>query len=186
MVLENCDFGLQTWPFVRIKKEKLARVPRNYEKVFFQLHHAIQTLAEKDNKANNACKDIEERKANYQLLNGELTNEKVSAFNCWFFVWESLIKSMSTHGFNLANIFFSRYPYLFKRRPLKIVKHTQTIRRQQPTNCLSVFDHFLGLMLEGLICSFFDAFKVAVIFFVEIASIKLYKVVNSVLQNDGR
>ena len=75
---------------------------------------------------------------------------------------------------------------ILKRRPLKIVKHTQTIRRQQPTNCLSVFDHFLGLVLEGLICSFFDAFKVAVIFFVEIASNKLYKVVNSVLQNDGR
>ena len=75
---------------------------------------------------------------------------------------------------------------ILKRRPLKIVKHTQTIRRQQPTNCLSVFDHFLGLVLEGLICSFFDALKVAVIFFVEIASNKLYKVVNSVLQNDGR
>ena len=32
-----------------------------------------------------------------------------------------------------------------------MVKHTQTIRRQQPTNYLSVFDHFVGLALEGLI-----------------------------------
>ena len=32
-----------------------------------------------------------------------------------------------------------------------MVKHTQTIRRQQPTNCLSVFDHFVGLALKGLI-----------------------------------
>ena len=32
----------------------------------------------------------------------------------------------------------------------KIVKHTQTIRRQQPTNCLSMFDHFGGLALKGL------------------------------------
>ena len=27
-----------------------------------------------------------------------------------------------------------------------MVKHTQTIRRQQPTNCLRVFDHFLSGM----------------------------------------
>ena len=32
-----------------------------------------------------------------------------------------------------------------------MVKHTQTIRRQQPTNYLSVFDHFVGLMLQRLI-----------------------------------
>ena len=31
-----------------------------------------------------------------------------------------------------------------------MVKHTQTIRRQQPTNCLSVFDWFVGLELKGL------------------------------------
>ena len=30
-----------------------------------------------------------------------------------------------------------------------MVKHTQTIRRQQPMNCLSVFDHFVGLALKG-------------------------------------
>ena len=34
--------------------------------------------------------------------------------------------------------------------PVKMVKHTQTIRRQQPTNYLSVFDHFVGLVLKGL------------------------------------
>ena len=31
-----------------------------------------------------------------------------------------------------------------------MVKHTQTILRQQPTNCLSVFDHFVGLAFIGL------------------------------------
>ena len=32
-----------------------------------------------------------------------------------------------------------------------MVKHTlKTIRRQKPTNSLSVFDHFLGLALKGL------------------------------------
>ena len=31
-----------------------------------------------------------------------------------------------------------------------MTKHTQTIRRQQPTNYLSVFGHFVGLAIEGL------------------------------------
>ena len=31
-----------------------------------------------------------------------------------------------------------------------MVKHTQTNRRQQPMNCLSVFDHFVGLAIKGL------------------------------------
>ena len=31
-----------------------------------------------------------------------------------------------------------------------MVKRTQTIRRQLQTNCLSVFDHFVGLALKGL------------------------------------
>ena len=38
----------------------------------------------------------------------------------------------------------------FKRQPHKMVKHTQTIRRQQPTNWLSLFDHFVGLVLKSL------------------------------------
>ena len=31
-----------------------------------------------------------------------------------------------------------------------MVKHTQTIRQQHPTNCLSVFDHAVKLALKGL------------------------------------
>ena len=31
-----------------------------------------------------------------------------------------------------------------------MTKHTQTIRQQQPTNYLSVFNHFVGLVLKGL------------------------------------
>ena len=31
-----------------------------------------------------------------------------------------------------------------------MVRHTQTIRRLLPTNCLSVFEHFVGLALKGL------------------------------------
>ena len=31
-----------------------------------------------------------------------------------------------------------------------MINHTQTIHRQKPTNCLSMFDHFAGLALKVL------------------------------------
>ena len=34
-----------------------------------------------------------------------------------------------------------------KRQTIKMVKHSQATRWQQPANCLRVFDHFLGLGL---------------------------------------
>ena len=41
-----------------------------------------------------------------------------------------------------------------KRQPSKMVKHTRTIRPTirglLPTNCFSVFGHFVGLALKGL------------------------------------
>ena len=39
----------------------------------------------------------------------------------------------------------------FKRQFRKMVKHTQTIRRQIADE-LCVFDHFVGLALKGLKC----------------------------------
>ena len=44
----------------------------------------------------------------------------------------------------------SAYFEFFKRKPDKMVKHTHTICRLFPTNCLSVFDHCVGLVLKGL------------------------------------
>ena len=38
----------------------------------------------------------------------------------------------------------------FKCQPPKMIKHIQTIRRLLPTNCLTVFDHFVGLPLKWL------------------------------------
>ena len=38
----------------------------------------------------------------------------------------------------------------FKHQSHEMVKHIQIIRRQQPTNCLSVFDQFVKLALKGL------------------------------------
>ena len=40
-----------------------------------------------------------------------------------------------------------------------MVKHTQTIRSLEPTNCLSVFDHYDGLTLKGLV---FSSLKVSI------------------------
>ena len=37
---------------------------------------------------------------------------------------------------------------LYKRQSQKMDKHNQTIRRQQSTNCLSVFVHFVRLALK--------------------------------------
>ena len=36
------------------------------------------------------------------------------------------------------------------RQPNKMVKHNQTIRRLLPTNCWSVFDYYVGLLLKEL------------------------------------
>ena len=44
---------------------------------------------------------------------------------------------------------------LAKRQPHKMVKHTQPVRWLLPTNCLSVFDHFMGLALKGLSTSIY-------------------------------
>ena len=38
-----------------------------------------------------------------------------------------------------------------------MVKHTKTIHRQKPKNCLSVFDSFVGLTLKGLKNNYVDA-----------------------------
>ena len=43
--------------------------------------------------------------------------------------------------------------FKLKCQPHKMFKYTQTICRQQPTNCLSMFDHFVGLVLKGLLVS---------------------------------
>ena len=39
----------------------------------------------------------------------------------------------------------------FKRQPHKMIENTQKIRRLLPANSLSVFDHFVGFALKGLI-----------------------------------
>ena len=40
--------------------------------------------------------------------------------------------------------------WTFQCHPNKMFKHIQTICRFLPTNCLSMFDHFVGLVLKGL------------------------------------
>ena len=43
-----------------------------------------------------------------------------------------------------------------------MVKQTQTIRRLLLTNCLSVFDHFVGLALKGLMDLLFQVVEIPV------------------------
>ena len=38
----------------------------------------------------------------------------------------------------------------YSSQPNKVIKHSQRIRQQKPTNCLRVFDHFVGLVLKEL------------------------------------
>ena len=45
----------------------------------------------------------------------------------------------------LLNNIFCKKIWPLKRQLHKVVEHTQTIRGQQPTDCLSVFDQFVGL-----------------------------------------
>ena len=40
-----------------------------------------------------------------------------------------------------------------------MIKHTQTIRRKEPENFLSVFDHFVGLARKGLLLSLDVSYK---------------------------
>ena len=40
---------------------------------------------------------------------------------------------------------------VFKLQPHKMIKKTQAIRRQQPTNYLNVFDPSIGLAPKGLL-----------------------------------
>ena len=51
---------------------------------------------------------------------------------------------------NFVKFLWSRFYQPFKRHSHRMVKYTQTIRRQQPTNCLSEFDHFVGMALKRL------------------------------------
>ena len=50
-----------------------------------------------------------------------------------------------------ANFLHSRKFYLtYWALKVEMALHTQTISRLLPTNCLSIFDHFVGLALKGL------------------------------------
>ena len=58
-----------------------------------------------------------------------------------------------------------------------MVKHGQTARRLLPTDCLSVFDHFVGLAFKGLNVIVFvhNGLKQSLILFGKNEFITLYK-----------
>ena len=73
-----------------------------------------------------------------------LWHKIISKILFWIFVWY--------HRLEFGKVYWSYQfpPSPFERQPHEMVKHTQTIPRQQPTNCLNVFDHFVRLVLKGL------------------------------------
>ena len=73
----------------------------------------------------------------------------------WFLYGENIVRKwVNNHDHTLPYIIQHFNP--LSANPTQLVKYTQTIRRQQPTNCLSVFDHFEGLGLKGLIVNTFS------------------------------
>ena len=64
----------------------------------------------------------------------------------WFFYYWSLLLCFFFLFLVFRHLLFSP----LKCQPNKMVKQTQTIRQLLPTNCLSVFDHFVGSALKGL------------------------------------
>ena len=64
----------------------------------------------------------------------------------------SILRIKTTHFKCSPSIYLTlKYQSLtIKRQPHKMVKHTQIIRRLLPTNCLSVFEHFVGSVLKWL------------------------------------
>ena len=103
-------------------------------------------------------------------VNNKMDNNEMMIFDTnWFVPRSMLIKVgrsslINTHQgviyknhwpyFHVSNTFYlSRNRYEDSINPLqshKMAEFTQTIRRQQPTNCLGVFDHFVGLALKVL------------------------------------
>ena len=65
-------------------------------------------------------------------------------------------------------------------QPQKIVKQIQTICRQQPTNCLSVYEHFVGLALKGLISKYSVQFPLTLSISAVILSM-LFRIVSFIL-----
>ena len=56
-----------------------------------------------------------------------------------------------------------------------MIKNTQTIRQQQPMNCLSVFDNFVGLAVKGLNSIFLKIGKFRHINFFWITNSRIYR-----------
>ena len=77
-------------------------------------------------------------------------------YNCYFKnkIRVVLYKEKKTEAFQrlsyLVDYPRNSEPEAYRHQPYKKLKHTQTIRRLLLTNCLSVFDYFIGLVLKVL------------------------------------
>ena len=65
-------------------------------------------------------------------------------------IWKHFLQNCYAFLFFFFSMAKKNDFYLFMRHLHNMGQHTQTTSRQQPTNCLSVLDHFVGLALQGL------------------------------------
>ena len=61
-----------------------------------------------------------------------------------------MYKTTTPFSFKIGHYSLKYLSQTIYRKPHKMVKDTQAIRRLLLTNCLSVFDHFEGVALKGL------------------------------------
>ena len=64
---------------------------------------------------------------------------------------------------NICDGTFSKNSQHCQRQSHKMVKHTKIICRQEPTNFLSVFDHFVVLAFKGLTAFFYHKCFISII-----------------------
>ena len=83
---------------------------------------------------------------NFQTKERNTTNQgQISAFIVFIVDFEEVQTNWGGTKITIMKTFILQKN---ERQSHKMVKHS-TIGRQQPTNCLSVFDHFVGLRLKG-------------------------------------
>ena len=79
-----------------------------------------------------------------------------TAFSCDIFSQKN--STINIWGIKGLTCFTLRFTLTRKRQPRKMLKHTQTICRQKPTNCLSMLEYFVWLSFKRLTLSWLNIF----------------------------
>ena len=113
----------------------LARVSEKHPLTVF-LSYSVSVFRGQSNTIKNSM--LKEMKYNHSYLPWNCNLGKI----CFFYYFLNVMSKCHWLAFGVFNP--------LSANPHKMVKHSQAIRRLLPTNCLSVFDHFVGLASKGL------------------------------------